>query len=138
MRRLVLLMGFCCAVVLPPLAGSAAAQSTYLDNFVSATYSGSNGTVSWTSSPWTETDSGGATGGNIFVVTAGGCPQGTCLNVSAVNTSNSIYRQADLTTATAATLSYTYCHDSAPGSVVAEISYNGGTNWTTVATYASQ
>jgi predicted CXXCH cytochrome family protein len=140
MKRLVLLMSFCCVLATPPLVGGAAAQSTYLDNFTSASYSGSNGTVSWTTSPWVETDGGGggATGGRIFVVTAGSCPQGTCLNVSAENTADQIYRQADLSTATSATLTYTYCHDSAPGAVVAEISYDGGTSWTAVATYANQ
>ncbi len=140
MKRIILLLGFCCTAVAPQMVGVAAAQSTYRDNFNSAVYSGSNGTASWTSSPWVESDDagGGATGGNIFVVTASGCPQGTCLNVSAVDVPDQIYRQADLSAATAATLTYTYCHDSAPGSVVAEISYNGGSNWTTVATYSSQ
>lgn len=140
MKRLVLLISFCCGVVGPPLVGIAGAQSTYLDNFLSAAYNGSNGTVSWTNLPWTETDGagGGATSGNIFVVTAGNCPQGTCLNVSAVNTADRVFRQADLSTASSATLTYTYCHDSAAGTVVSEISYNGGTSWTTVATYSSQ
>lgn len=139
MQRIVLLFSVCWSVVFPPLVGIATAQSSYLDYFLSASYSGSDGTVSWSSSPWTENDGqgGAATGGSIFVVTAAACPQFTCLNVSAVSSADQIYRQADLSSATAATLSYLYCHDNAPGSVVAEISYNGGTNWTTIATYAS-
>jgi predicted CXXCH cytochrome family protein len=71
------------------------------------------------------------------VITAGGCPQSPCLKVGAVNTTDQIYRQADLGTATAATLSYRYCRDSAPGSVVAEVSYNGGASWSLVATYST-
>lgn len=140
MKRIRLLMIVCCGLLAPSLVGRVAAQSTYLDTFTSATYSGSNGTVSWSAAPWIETDGsgGGATGGNLFVVTAGSCPQGSCLNISAVNTADRIYRQADLSAATSATLTYTYCHDSAPGSVVAEISYDGGTNWSSIATYASQ
>jgi len=139
MKRIVLLMALCCGVAMPPLAGIAAAQSTYLDYFLTRAYNGSQGTVSWTNSPWVETDhgGGGATGGDIFVVTASGCPQSTCLNVKAVESGDRVYRQANLGAATSATLSYLYCRDNAPGTIVAELSYDGGTSWTTVATYAS-
>ncbi|MEQ1853509.1 MAG: cadherin repeat domain-containing protein, partial [Chthoniobacteraceae bacterium] len=106
--------------------------STLLDQFTAAAYSNSNGTASWTT-PWVESDAagGGATGGNILI--AGGQAQFITNNVA-----DSIYREANLSSATGATLTFDY-NNTLAGSdrIDIQVSGNGGATWTTLGTFSS-
>jgi Ca2+-binding RTX toxin-like protein len=57
----------------PVLALHAVDSSTYLDQFTARAYNNSNGSIPWAATPWVESnDTGGATGGQIQVPSAGG------------------------------------------------------------------
>lgn len=121
-----------------PTPSVTATISTYIDNFAAQSYSGSNGTRTWSAS-WTESDIGGgvATGGNVLVSTS--CPGGwtaNCLKITAKTMGDRISRQADLSGGTVGTLAYKYSRDATAGSIVAEVSYDGGGNWVALKTYA--
>ena len=92
------------------LAGAAAAGSeTVSDNFDAISYSGSNGSVAWSGS-WIETgESDGPTTGRVRVVSEASCAAGGCgLLTAGGTTSAAMQRQADLSGASNATLSFTY------------------------------
>jgi Cadherin-like domain/Cadherin-like/Concanavalin A-like lectin/glucanases superfamily/Bacterial Ig domain len=100
---------------------------TVADQFTVASYSNNNGTLLW-SSAWVETDSagGGATGGSTLIT-------GGELRVEAAGSgTNYIYRQADLTGATTATLSFNYHSNLGAGDRIdVQVSNDGGATYTT-------
>ncbi len=102
---------------------------TVLDQFSVASYSNNDGTQSW-SSLWTETDSagGGPTGGSTRIT-------GGELRVEAAGSgANYVYRQADLTGATTATLSFNYHSNLGSGDRIdVQVSNDGGATYTTLA-----
>jgi trimeric autotransporter adhesin len=115
-------------------AGSTAtvAGSTVLDAFSTASYANNNGSANWTGN-WVETDNnGGGAGGGLIRVTSG------ALQVQSDNGNDNIYRQADLSGQTSATLSFSYQNTIGAGqgdAIRLQVSGNGGGSYTTLATF---
>jgi hypothetical protein len=106
--------------------------STVGDNFAAVSYSNNDGSVSW-SAGWVDSD-GNVSGGDIRV--SGGelvlTPPGL------LSSGDTIYRQADLSGATAATLSFAYNNSTGGGgSVSLQVSGNGGGSYTTIDTFSA-
>lgn len=102
----------------------------YYDQFSTISYSGSNGTIDW-SSPWVEIgDDGNVSGGDVRVVTDG------ATNALRLNrASNGASRSADLSGYSNATLSFNYRRegtDNANDNVT--VSVYDGTSWVTLTT----
>ena len=107
-------------------------SNSFLDCFSSASYSNNDGTQSW-STNWIENDidGGGATGGNIDVPTP-------FLRVIASHVGDRIYREADLTGASAATFSFSLDNRMVGSDQVAvQVSGDGGSGYTTLMTITS-
>ncbi|MFN9988050.1 MAG: DUF4347 domain-containing protein, partial [Pirellula sp.] len=106
---------------------------TVRDDFASAAYTNNNGTNSW-SAAWSETDAAGsgATTGNILI-------SGGQLQVAATNAADLISRQANLTGAHAATLTFTYDstldNNASTSSITLDVSSDGVT-WVTLDTFS--
>ena len=107
---------------------------TVKDEFSTAVFTNNDGSNDW-SAGWVESDGAGtgATVGNI-VITGG--------ELSIRGVGNSITREADLSNASSATLSFDFRTTSGveagdPDSVVIEVSNNGGTSWTVFETFDS-
>mgnify|MGYP003669514198 CR=1 FL=1 len=103
-------------------------SDTYLDTFSAISYSNNNGSLSW-STDWIENDSGGggASGGKYFV-------SGGLLNVGESSATKYVYREANLSAATTATLSFDLTTNNlgGGGAIHAQVSSNGGSTWTTL------
>lgn len=110
--------------------------ATVADNFDdgiggSSGYSGNDGTENWTGN-WVENDSGGPTGGDIRV---NGSHE---LRIVTESNGKSIYREADLSSAATATLTFDSNNTLfGSGQIRLEISNNGGGSWSTLKTYTS-
>ncbi len=118
---------------------SAAAQAawgnvlaTVRDNFSTVSYSNNDGTTNW-STDWVETDAAGnGAGGGDIKVAAGQ------LQMYSHTVGNNIYREANLSGATTATLSFWYNNLlSASDNTAVQVSGNGGSSYTTLATFSS-
>jgi serine protease AprX len=115
--------------------------STVRDEFATVSYDGNNGTQNW-STNWTESDAagGGVVGGNISVQPSSECASlgGNCLSVMLNSVGDNIYRTADLSGATSATLTlwrYNQINSlDSNGAVALEVSSDGST-WTTLRTW---
>ncbi len=114
---------------------------TYRDEFTAMSYSSNNGTQNWNA--WTEIGESDGTGsGRARVVSSSYCAAGSCLRIGAIGaslTDRGVYRMADLSGATAATLTFSYrryISDNTGGNVSVAISGDGGITWTTLATYS--
>ncbi|NNL68490.1 MAG: hypothetical protein HKO70_00835, partial [Acidimicrobiia bacterium] len=115
---------------------------SYLDEFNSVAYDGSDGALDWTPNVWTEeqeTTNPGA--GRVRVVaTAGFCTSGGCLRLEGDSSTKDLaaVRQVDLTGATTATLTYDYRRENyySCGTRV-QASGDGGGSWDTLATYGT-
>ncbi|HTP03488.1 MAG TPA: S8 family peptidase [Anaerolineales bacterium] len=125
-----------------PLFNSALANLTVYDTFPAISYAGDTGTVSWAGN-WTELGEGDGAGlGKVRVVSNSTCASGYCLRIGAASVSiqgKGISRPVNLKDATTATLTFNYRRSSTngtAGSVLAQVSADGGANWTTLATYA--
>jgi serine protease AprX len=121
-----------------PLFTSDATTATVLDSFTALAFDGNNGTANW-SNAWQELgESDGPTAGNVQVINCGG---GNCLDINGSPVSidgRGVSREANLETATSATLSFGYervVSASNTGSVLAQVSADGGASWTPLATY---
>ncbi len=103
---------------------------TVLDTFSTVAYTNSNGTQTWASN-WIEVgDSNGASGGGIKVVNTNE------LQVTAETAPYNVYRGVDLSNASAATFSFAYTSTLAGSRVIeAQVSANGGSSYTTLATF---
>ena len=122
--------------------GSCSAENVQ-DNFPNVSYSQNSGSENW-SGNWTEVgESDGASAG-IARVRSDLCTSGNCLRLgvpsgnSAQNYSNrGVFREADLSGATSATLSFAYRRGVNQGSqtIVLSISNNGGSSWTNLQSY---
>jgi uncharacterized repeat protein (TIGR01451 family) len=110
--------------------------SNVLDGFDNNDFSGNNGSVNWLAA-WTENDNGGNGTGNGFIRVAN-----NRMNITSINNNNTgpgsyVYRQANLTGATQASLSldFTKSNQLAAGdTVVVEASTTAGGPFTTLAT----
>ncbi|GAA4451173.1 DUF4347 domain-containing protein [Novipirellula rosea] len=107
---------------------------TVLDQFNSNTFSGNDGAVDWSNS-WQEIgESNGVSAGNVQIVTKFGA-QG----IEFWQSSKGAMRQANLTGATTATLSFDYARtglDDAADFIVIEASSNGGGSWSELDRFA--
>ncbi len=107
---------------------------TVLDQFNSNTFSGNDGAVDWSNS-WQEIgESNGVSAGNVQIVTKFGA-QG----IEFWQSSKGAMRQANLTGATTATLSFDYARtglDDAGDFIVIEASSNGGGSWSELDRFA--
>ncbi len=108
---------------------------TVRDNFGIQSYSINNGTQSW-STNWIESETGGAgpTSGDIFVHASQ-----QHLRITPAVVGDTIYREADLSGAISATLSFTYDAGTLNGSqrIDVQISGNGGASYTTIGSFTS-
>jgi len=105
---------------------------TVSDNFSTGDFTGNTGSVNW-SGGWIESDSSGAGAGAGKVQIVAGELRLNGLPVSGDDPS--LARQVDLSSATAATLSFDFSTGSGvesldPDSVAVEVSDNGGSTWT--------
>ena len=103
-------------------------SNTVLDNFAAVSYANNNGSQTWTTN-WVETDflGGGASSGDIQVT-------GGQLRLEATGDRPSfIYRQADLSSASTATLSLAFNNTLGAGDRFdLQVSSNGGASYTTL------
>ena len=104
------------------------------DELNSVAYSGNDGNINW-SNNWQEVGEGdGASSGDVRV-TSGAIRFGADgANLNGV----SLEREADLSSAISATLTFDYRKqliDDASGSISVQVSSDGGSNWTTLNTY---
>ncbi len=103
----------------------------FLDLFNAVAYNGNDGTLTW-SGDWQESgESDGPNAGKIRVV-------GNRLRVwGNSDGGESLHREADLSDATTATLTFNYQRDvvEPEGSVTVQVSGNGGASWTSLKTY---
>ena len=112
----------------------------FQDDFEPAGYGGNDGTLTF-STDWVEsdTDGGGSGGGNIRVIsgTANRCPNSSnCLRVETEDLPDSVYREFDIASYETATLTYDYYHENLRnGSIVIEVSSDGGSTYTPLKTY---
>ncbi|EMI15277.1 Cadherin domain protein [Rhodopirellula maiorica SM1] len=110
------------------VADTSSTSETFLDTFSSVSYSNNDGSLSW-STDWIENDAGGggASGGKYFV-------SGGLLNVGESNSDKYIYREANLSSANTATFSFDLVTNNlgGGGAILAQISSNGGSTWTTL------
>lgn len=109
--------------------------STFRDEFNAVAYDNNNGTNAWTNA-WTENGDGGTdpNAGDIQIVADTGSNR-----LRLRDNDRSVQRTANVAGFTSATLSYTYRRvglDNANDSVVVQVSTNGGTSFTTLATHA--
>ncbi|MEQ1829122.1 MAG: DUF4347 domain-containing protein, partial [Pirellula sp.] len=113
---------------------SAIATTTHnvLDSFGTASFSNNNGTANW-SGNWIESDAGGAgaTVGDIDITSG-------YVRFKPVSVGNSLARQVDLTGAVSASFSFSMPLNSlGTGQVLIQVSNNGGSSFTTLATFNS-
>jgi hypothetical protein len=111
-------------------ANTLATTSTVLDTFSSSSYTSNDGTAAW-SAGWVDTD-GNPAAGNVQI-------SGGQLQFTVVLGGGTIFRQADLTGATSATLSLSYDNQfliGLGGNVALQISNNGGGSYTTLHTFS--
>ncbi|MDH4369957.1 MAG: DUF4347 domain-containing protein, partial [Nitrospira sp.] len=110
------------------LAAITTTTETVLDTFTVSSYSNNNGTQNWTTN-WIENDTagGGAGGGNIDLPSP-------YLRFRPINVGDWLYRQANLSGATSATLSFDVILNAMvdSGVIAVQVSSNGGANYTTL------
>ncbi len=111
------------------VADTNAVVHTLVDRFDTVSYSNTDGTAYW-SSGWVDSD-GNPSGGSVTV-------SGGKLNLATLVGTDSIYRQANLSGASAATLSFSYTNSlGLLGTVSLQASSNGGGSYTTLATFSN-
>ncbi|HVN84677.1 MAG TPA: hypothetical protein VMW17_07520 [Candidatus Binatia bacterium] len=117
-------------------------SQSYRDSFPTITYAGTNGTQSWSASPWLEVvEADGPTAGLVQVVASAACAAGNCLRIGGgtIDT-RGVRRVANLSGGTAAMLTFSYrrqlatCPNTSTAGLVLQVS-SDGTNWSTLATY---
>ena len=119
--------------------GGAPTSENVADNFASASFTGNDGSVNWTNN-WQELGESNGTGsGSVRVTTESGYSSNAIrIGGDEVNISgDGVSREADLTGATSATLTFLYDRRTSEngGSISVEVSDNGGSTWTTLQTY---
>jgi hypothetical protein len=125
------------------MSGSAYADvdESARDEFAAISYSGSDGTISWTGA-WSEIgESDGPSSGIIDVVNSSRCAVANCLRFggdAADIDGHGVWREVDLSGALSAQLTFRLRREPmgpTPGAVAVAISGNGGGSWSTLATY---
>jgi subtilisin family serine protease len=111
-------------------------METVRDEFNGITYSGNKGTQNW-SSDWQELGESDGPGSGFLQVVSDGTMRLGHENEKDQPTL-SLTREADVTGATVATLTYDYVaqNNGNAGSVSVQVSGDGGSNWTTLNTYS--
>jgi subtilisin family serine protease len=111
-------------------------METVRDEFNGVTYSGNKGTQNW-SGDWQELGESDGPGSGFLQVVSDGAMRLGHENEKDQPTL-SLTREADLTGATMATLTYDYVaqNNGNAGSVSVQVSGDGGSNWTTLTTYS--
>ncbi|WP_028471375.1 DUF6701 domain-containing protein [Neptunomonas japonica] len=121
---------------------SCAAQSVG-DSFPRVSYSQSSGSANWAGS-WVEIGESDGVSAGIARVRSDLCSSGNCLRLGVPSGSRAqtfsdlgVYREADLSGATSATLSFVYRRGVNQGNqtVVLSVSNNGGSSWTNLQSY---
>lgn len=121
---------------------SCAAQSVG-DSFPRVSYSQSSGSANWAGS-WVEIGESDGVSAGIARVRSDLCSSGNCLRLGVPSGSSAqtysdrgVYREADLSGATSATLSFVYRRGVNQGNqtVVLSVSNNGGSSWTNLQSY---
>ncbi|MEL6388903.1 MAG: choice-of-anchor J domain-containing protein [Bacteroidota bacterium] len=109
-------------------------EGNYRDEFASATYNNSNGSLNWTSNSWVEQDDdGSASGGDILIT--GGAIQMDNITGFGAGATPSIERAVDLSDASYAELSFRLSEFGVlEGTDVFEVAVFDGTAWNTVLT----
>ncbi len=109
--------------------------ATIEDDFNTVTYSGSTGSINW-SSDWQElVETDGADAGNVSIYSH---PRwGSQPALSIWKTTDGVWREVNLSGATTATLSFDYMLEAGGGEfVTVEVSTDGGSSWNLVATFS--
>jgi serine protease AprX len=127
-----------------PMISTGIADSTLMDTFTNSSFNGNDGNIKW-SGPWQEVgETDGPAAGNVRVANLLVCTGSTgyCLVIYSNNgaeiENRGASRQADLSHAASATLSFSYrraFNSGMTGSVSVQVSGDGGATWTTLATY---
>jgi type II secretory pathway pseudopilin PulG len=107
------------------------------DEFNAIAYNGNDGTHNWVND-WQESgESDGPTSGDMQVVTDAQCAAGNCFQFGGGGGPTRVSREADLSGATIATLTFSYRRSAGGngGSIKVEVSDDGGPPWTTLQTY---
>lgn len=113
------------------------------DSFPNVSYSQNSGSVNW-SGNWTEVNESDGASAGIARVRSDLCSSGNCLRLGVPSGNNrqtysnrGVYREADLSGATSATLTYVYRRGRNSGSqtVVLSVSNDGGNSWTELESY---
>ena len=112
---------------------------TVRDEFNAIAYNGNDGTHNW-SNDWQELgESDGPTSGLVRVVSSTYAASGNALQIgSRPTTDRSLSREADLTGASSATLTFSYRRSrqkNSNGNITLSVSSDGGANWTDLQTY---
>ncbi|MFK7894623.1 MAG: DUF6701 domain-containing protein [Myxococcota bacterium] len=113
------------------------------DEFNATSYSGNDGSANWTGS-WVEVGESNGVSSNYATVTSGRCASGNCLRIGTSFSSRNTFsnrgarREVNLEGASSATLSFQYLRGyvRGSGSATVSVSRDGGTNFTTIATYS--
>jgi serine protease AprX len=106
---------------------------TYRDEFNLRSFKGSNGTESWTATPWIEIGEWDGPYYGSINVDSDHCASSYCLELSGRQSSAwGAYRQVNLNEAASATLTFKYWRTigMTSGNVQLQVSADGGTNWT--------
>ncbi len=112
------------------------------DNFPSVSYTQNSGTADW-SGGWQEVGESDGTSSGRARVNSSLCTSGNCLRLGEPSTASTwsnigLLREADLSTATSATLTFNYYTGRASGTetVLLDISNDGGRSWTRLRSYS--
>lgn len=123
-----------------PLDPDCVSGGDVYDQFTTVAYNGNDGSENWSNS-WQELgESDGTSSGRVRVRSSGKCASGNCLRIGGNEVSISgrgLTREADLSAATTATLTFSYRRKVPEGSasVTLAVSDDGGTGWTNLQTY---
>ncbi len=118
---------------MPEAGGGSGCDGTFRDEFNSRVYSNSDGTLTW-ATDWEETgESTNPTNGDIRID-----DDVSDYQLKVRDDGQTIMREADLSDAGSATLSFDYRRQNLSGSndyVAVEVSYDGGSSWTELARF---
>jgi hypothetical protein len=122
-----------------PLDANCGSLGTVKDEFNAVAYSGNDGTQNWVND-WQEAgEADGPTSGKMQVANHAQCATGNCFQFGGGGGGppTSVSREADLSGATLATLTFSYLRTTGGngGNISVQISGDGGASWTNLQTY---
>ncbi|MCW8887237.1 MAG: hypothetical protein OQK12_18570, partial [Motiliproteus sp.] len=124
-------------------SGGSCSTETVADNFNSVSYSQNDGSQNWSGS-WQEVGESDGVSAGLARVRNDRCTSGNCLRLGVISGGSAqtysnvgVSREADLTGASSATLTFNYRTGVQLGSetITLQASSNGGSSWTTLRTY---